>query len=304
MSTQHSQSDSGSGLSSSKGESGLARKPHLNAGVNPLYGSKIKQGGGGGRASTKQTSYMDSNRTTKLDERAAGGGGGSKRRSVSEGGAGSKPRRAVGGNNKSSSNAQRNRTAARGGSPQSTVTTSTMQSSTSSRPDRQAASAGANNKKGLGTSKPSSIKGSSSKESSDSESMSHPRKGARVAGHEPSNEGPPTLVPALMAPVPPPPRKRKLRRSADIETGHAEEASVMEDAPDKTIMEMMQTYFKKQDLYTRISLIVLLLVLAGGVFGAYVVLLVYAIRDHNVKYIVLISVFSVVFFWVLWKVGF
>lgn len=110
---------------------------------------------------------------------------------------------------------------------------------------------------------------------------------------------PAPLVPALLAPVPPPPSKRK--GAVDVETGEGV-GEVLEDAPDKTIMEMLQTYLKKQDLYTRIVLVVLLLVLAGGAMGAYVVMLWYAISGQNIKYIVLVSVFSVVLFWVLWKV--
>lgn len=110
---------------------------------------------------------------------------------------------------------------------------------------------------------------------------------------------PAPLVPALLAPVPPPPAKR--RAAADIETGE-EVGEVLEDAPDKTLMEMLQTYLKKQDLYTRIVLVVVLLVLAGGVLGAYVVMLWYAISEKDVKYTVLVSVFSMVIFWVLWKV--
>lgn len=77
----------------------------------------------------------------------------------------------------------------------------------------------------------------------------------------------------------------------------------MEDAPDKTLMEMLQTYLKKQDLYTRIVLVVVLLLLAGGVLGAYVVMVFYAIRERSVKYIVLVSVFSGIFLWVFWKVS-
>lgn len=77
---------------------------------------------------------------------------------------------------------------------------------------------------------------------------------------------------------------------------------MLEDAPDKTVMEMLQTYLKKQDLYTRVVLVVILLLLAGGALGAYAVMLMFAIRNHNTRYIVICSVFSLVLFWVLWKV--
>ena len=77
----------------------------------------------------------------------------------------------------------------------------------------------------------------------------------------------------------------------------------MENAPDKTLMEMLQSYLKKQDVYTRIVFVVLLLVLAGGVLGAYVIMLVYAIGKQDVKYIILSIVFSLVILWVLYKVG-
>lgn len=109
---------------------------------------------------------------------------------------------------------------------------------------------------------------------------------------------PAPLVPALLAPVPPPPAKRK---STDIETGEVGE--VLEDAPDKTLMEMLQTYLKKQDPYTRILMVVVLLLLAGGALGAYVLILWYAIDKQNPRYIVLVSVISLILFWVLWKVS-
>lgn len=77
----------------------------------------------------------------------------------------------------------------------------------------------------------------------------------------------------------------------------------MEDAPDKTVMEVLQKYLKKQDVYTRIVLVVILLLLAGGVLGAYGAMLTLAIQDQNTKYIVMASLFSCIFFWVLWKVS-
>lgn len=77
----------------------------------------------------------------------------------------------------------------------------------------------------------------------------------------------------------------------------------MQDAPDKTLMEMLQTYLKKQNLYTRIVFIVVLLLLAGGVLGAYVIMVLYAVREKSVKYIVLVSVFTCFFLWVIWKVS-
>lgn len=77
----------------------------------------------------------------------------------------------------------------------------------------------------------------------------------------------------------------------------------MEDAPDKTVMEVLQKYLKKQDVYTRIVLVVILLLLAGGVLGAYGAMLTLAIQGRNTKYIVLASLFSVILFWVLWKVS-
>lgn len=111
-----------------------------------------------------------------------------------------------------------------------------------------------------------------------------------------------TLVPATVAPVPPPPRKRKLQSGADVENGGAQ-PQVLEDAPDKTLMEMLQSYLNNQDVYTRLTLIFVLMVLAGGVFGAYGVLVVYAVRDQKPKYIVLCCGVTLVFLWVLYKVS-
>lgn len=110
-----------------------------------------------------------------------------------------------------------------------------------------------------------------------------------------------------MAPVPPPPPRRKSTRSGirDIESGQRGGSGLetMEDAPDKTLMEMLQTYLKKQDLYTRIVLVVVLLVLAGGALGAYAVMLFFAIEKKDTKYIIVCTVFTMVLGWVLWKVS-
>lgn len=148
--------------------------------------------------------------------------------------------------------------------------------------------------------------------------MNTPGESRRRSGSSSSDRGPKEgvpapLVPALLAPVPPPPRKRKKKVSAqprttgDIESGEAqedvEEDAVMEDAPDKTLMEMLQTYLKKQDIYTQVVLAVVLLLLAGGALGAYVVVLVYAITEGKTTYIVLSTLFSVVLIWVVWNVS-
>lgn len=77
---------------------------------------------------------------------------------------------------------------------------------------------------------------------------------------------------------------------------------MLEQAPDKTIMEMLQSYLKKQDLSTRISLIVVLLVLSGGALGAYGVILYFAIEEQQTRYIVMVTLVTLVLCWVLWKV--
>ena len=71
----------------------------------------------------------------------------------------------------------------------------------------------------------------------------------------------------------------------------------MEDAPDKTLKEMLQAYLKKQDVYTRIVFVVLfLLVLAGGVLGAYVIM-------QAIAYVILSVVLCLGLLWVIFKVG-
>ena len=71
----------------------------------------------------------------------------------------------------------------------------------------------------------------------------------------------------------------------------------MEDAPDKTLKEMLQAYLKKQDAYTRIVFVVLfLLVLAGGVLGAYVIM-------QAIAYVILSVVLCLGLLWVIFKVG-
>lgn len=183
----------------------------------------------------------------------------------------------------------------RGTSPQSTLTTSTTQSD-SSRRVRPASVA------------PSPQVALSGKTPNSSRSAPVSRNGSINKGISSDKRDdfiPAPLVPALLAPVPPPPPKR--RSVTDIETGDGgQSVSVGEelgDAPDKTLMEMLQTYLKKQDLYTRMVLVVLLLVLAGGVLGAYALMVWYAIDRKEPKYIVVVSLISVVFGWVLWRVS-
>lgn len=184
----------------------------------------------------------------------------------------------------------------RAASPQSTLTTSTIQSTTSSRLRHGGAVSSSGNSNPIGTKK---------QHSSYSRSAPASRNGSISKGNSNNNGSsskkeefiPAPLVPALLAPVPPPPAKRK---STDIETGEVGE--VLEDAPDKTLMEMLQTYLKKQDPYTRILMVVVLLLLAGGALGAYVLILWYAISKQNPRYIALVSIISLILFWVLWKV--
>ncbi len=258
--------------------------PAFSTGVNPLFDSQrsmsLSDGGGGdGRKSGVRPGEPKIAKKRAGAAAATGGGG------AAVAGAA-----AAAGRQRSGDSARRKRTV----SPQSTVTTSTTQSDGSRRPTaRQPStraapgpSSSSSKKQGYSRSAPASRNGSINK-------------GSRGGGGvEKEDFVPAPLVPALLAPVPPPPSKRK--SATDIETG--EVGSVLEDAPDKTLMEMLQTYLKKQDLYTRMVLVVVLLVLAGGAMGAYAVMLYYAISGKNTKYIVLVAVFSFILFWVLWKV--
>lgn len=262
--------------------------PAFSTGVNPLFDTQrsmsSNEGDGGAlKASsgkteaTRATKKRPTTKARRPAAAAAGEGGGAARRQ------------------RNSENARRKRAA----SPQSTVTTSTTQSDGSRRNVTAggAATATTSSSRGVGqspqvaNSKPKSYSRSAPASRNGSINKSSSRKEEFV---------PAPLVPALLAPVPPPPSKRKAAQ--DLETGEGGVGEVLEDAPDKTIMEMLQTYLKKQDLYTRMVLVVVLLVLAGGALGAYVVMLWYAISKQNTKYIVLVSVFSVVLLWVLWKV--
>lgn len=263
------------------------RAPSFSAGVNPLFDAQRSMSPDGGEKS------VGGKPSAKIAKKAPSGGG-----AGAGAGAAAKPRQRSGEGGAAAA-ARRKRTA----SPQSTLTTSTTQSDSSRRPAATTATA----KQPSGR---AAVQQAPSKQQQ--QQQAQPKGSARSAPASRNgsiNKGgsgggrkeefvPAPLVPALLAPVPPPPRKRKT--IADVETGEVGE--VLEDAPDKTIMEMLQTYLKKQDLYTRIVLVVVLLVLAGGVMGAYVVMLLYAIREQNPKYIVLVTVFSLILFWVLWKV--
>lgn len=273
MSAKHGRGSSGSGLLAAPHANREDPTPGLKAGVNPLYGSEIV----GGESSSPELMEPEQARDTGKPR-----GSGQAAPATRDGAPARRP-----------SSARKKRASARGGSPQSTLTTSTTQSQSSNTSRRARTSpAGA----------PSSL----SKANNNSTSRKgEPRSGATTrsnsGGKSVDASGPAPLVPALLAPVPPPPPKRKGARVGDIETGG--EATVLEDAPHKTLMEMFQSYLKKQDLYTRIMLVVVLLVLAGGVLGAYVVMLVYAIQDQSVKYITLCVAFTLFLGWVLWKVS-
>ncbi|CAM9566461.1 unnamed protein product [Ectocarpus sp. 6 AP-2014] len=265
-----------SGGSDSLAASHAEPAPAFNAGINPLYGSGMSPEAGAEAARIRSA--------TAAREASAASSSSSQPQQ--------QPRAAA------AARAARTRAA----SPQSTLTASTTQSTGSARlasrpqgvappPAKATMTAGAKKQPQETRSAPASRNGSINKGSSGNNNNNN---------NNNNNKGefvPAPLVPALLAPVPPPPAKR--RAAADIEAGEAGE--VLEDAPDKTLMEMLQTYLKKQDLYTRIVLVVVLLVLAGGVLGAYVVMLWSAIAEKSVKFTVLVSVFSVVLLWVLWK---
>lgn len=251
--------------------------PAFSTGVNPLFDTQrsMSSNEGDGAMKTGKTTEPTKRPTTAAARPGAGGAAARRQR-----------------NSENTSTARRKRTA----SPQSTVTTSTTQSDSSRRHAPTAAGASSTTRVAQSTQSPQVA----NKTKSYSRSAPASRNGSINKGSSKKGDFVPApLVPALLAPVPPPPSKRK--SAVDIETGEGV-GEVLEDAPDKTIMEMLQTYLKKQDLYTRMVLVVVLLVLAGGAMGAYVVMLWFAIKDRNTKYIVLVSVFSVVLFWVLWKV--
>lgn len=253
--------------------------PGFKSGVNPLYGSDIM---GGDSVSSQDVVYTPSTSSKHASRDGTGTVAATPTESTVAPGAGSTETSVT----RRSSSTHAKRPSAQGTSPQSTLTASTNQSSASSR-ITQTSRNGSN-----GSSKKSAVRVSATKTCSSRQENS-----AKGSG--------PALVPAHLAPVPPPPPKRKRARkpSGDVETGDAaSEPTVLEDAPDKTAMEMLQSYLKKQDIYTRIVFVVLLLVLAGGALGAYVIMLVYAIRRQDVKYIVLSVVFSIVLFWVIYKV--
>lgn len=250
------------------------------SGVNPLYGSDIM---GGDSTSSQDVVYTPSTSSKNANKDGTGTVVATPTESTVATGAGSTEASVT----RRSSLTHAKRPSARGTSPQSTLTASTSQSSTSSRMTQTSKNVS------NGSSKKSAVRVREAKTRSSRQENS-----AKEAGPTP-------LVPAHLAPVPPPPPKRKRARkpSGDVETGDAaSEPTVLEEAPDKTAMEMLQSYLKKQDIYTRIVFVVLLLVLAGGALGAYVIMLVYAIQEQDVKYIVLSVVLSIVLFWVIYKV--
>ncbi|CAM9208523.1 unnamed protein product [Ectocarpus sp. 13 AM-2016] len=259
-----------SGGSGSLAASHAEPAPAFNAGINPLYGSGMSPEVGAETARIRSA--------TAAREASAASSSSSQPQQQ-------QPRAAA------AARAARTRAA----SPQSTLTTSTTQSTGSARLASRPQGVAALPAKATTTA-------GEKKQPQETRSAPVSRNGSINKGSSGNNNNkadfvPAPLVPALLAPVPPPPAKR--RAAADIEAGEAEE--VLEDAPDKTLMEMLQTYLKKQDLYTRIVLVVVLLVLAGGVLGAYVVMFWYAVSEKNIRYTVLVSVFSVVLLWVLWK---
>lgn len=256
--------------------------PSFSAGVNPLFDTQRSMSPPNEGVETAKKTEPAKGAATAVAAKprpAVGGGAAARRQRSSD----------------STPMARRKRAA----SPQSTATTSTTQSDSSR---RHAATAGAASRV-TQQSPPQVAKPKSYSRSAPVSRNGSVNMGMTGGGSSKKEEFiPAPLVPAVVAPVPPPPSKRKAA-AVDIETGEAT-GEVLEDAPDKTIMEMLQTYLKRQDLYTRIVLVVVLLVLAGGVMGAYVVILWFAIDGKNTKYIVLVSIFSVVLFWVLWKVRF
>lgn len=263
MSGPHGRSNSKSRFASSVNGNHSDQTPQVKAGVNPLYGSEIKAGSG--IQSLDASGTEDEGTASTRPEGTRGQGPSSRTIIISS----------------------------RGSSPlSSTMTTSTAQSAATSNAGRHLSSGKVTN-----ITRVSGGSGSTCSITSRSGAMDE-----KVSRSESTRTEPPVLVPALMAPVPPPPRKRRLEKAPDVECGEVE-AEVVQEAPDKTLMEMLQSYLNKQDVYTRVMLVMILMVLAGGVFGAYGVLLVYAIRDHNLKYIVLCSLFTAVFLSVLWKVS-
>lgn len=265
-----------------------ANSPQLQCGVNPLYGSNITAA----YALSQKEGHTRDNKTKQQHDQGLGTPAARPRGFEASNNAAAM-RTSSGGSRGVSNRVERSRTSpARVGSPQSTLATRTTRSSSSSRPGRRTGTASA----ALQSSKGWSTAGGGS------------AKGTKAVSQREMGAGPAQLVPAILAPVPPPPPKRKVVKerppsTGDVETGDPSEASVLEDAPDKTAMEILQTYLKKQDLSTRIALIVLLLVLAGGVFGAYVVMILKAVQDQNAKYIALCTTFTLVLLWVLWKVS-
>lgn len=284
MSEQHLRNSSRSGLSAPPHAALEDPAPDLTkTGLNPLYGSAIVGG-------TPPTQAMQAPAPPKGQDGEAGKS--NKKKGKSQSGEGREARRGEAPKVRRTASSQRKRPSARGGSPQSILTTSTSQSPSSS---------SSRHVRPTGPSPPQAAPA----ERSRSRSNTPPTRRQSEAAQD---SVPAPLVPALLCPVPPPPRKRKVR--GDIETGggagaaaEGEEGTVLEDAPDKTLMEVLQKYLKKQDLYTRIVLVVILLLLAGGVLGAYGAMLTLAIQDKNTKYIVLASLFSLILFWVLWKVS-
>ncbi|CAM9569726.1 unnamed protein product, partial [Discosporangium mesarthrocarpum] len=107
--------------------------------------------------------------------------------------------------------------------------------------------------------------------------------------------GPALLVPCNLAPVPPPREKKKA--PGDVEAGETEAP----DAPHKTMMEKLQAYLAKQDLLTRIGLIFVLFILFGVGMGAYVLILLLAIKQQNAKYIAISASITFAFCFIAWK---
>lgn len=269
--------------------------PAFSTGINPLFGSEVapmsSSGDDNGALKSRQSPSSSGTPPATAERRsttnAAAAAGPAAKAATAALAAKQKQQQRSG---ESTPMARRKR----GTSPQSTLTTSTTQSDSSRRvrpvvaPTPQVvASTGTGRTLTSSRSAPASRNGSINKGSSNKR----------------DDFVPAPLVPALLAPVPPPPPKRR-SVAADIETGEeVQSGEELEDAPDKTLMEMLQTYLKKQDLYTRMVLVVVLLVLAGGVLGAYALMVFYAIDKKEPKYIVVVSIISVVLGWVLWRVS-
>lgn len=276
--------------------------PAFHAGVNPLYGSNISarsassqvmnpdQENGGGHPPTNKITSSSQAVSTKS---SATGNPARRTRSTSvKHSRRPKPAQHSAANGGGHGAVSGSRSNPHSGSPHSVMTTSTMQSSTSSRAGKRPGSAAVAQGNRKGGNRVSGGGGGVSRKVTKKAANGRP---------EESVGGPAPLVPALLAPVPPPPPKRRVKKG-DVETGGASEASVLEDAPDKTIMEMVQAYLKKQDMSTRVTLIALLLMLCVGVFGVYVLIFYKAVQDKNAKYIVLCVAFSLIIGWVTWKV--